>query len=50
MSNASTSSAWFRTTASLGAYAGQTVTLTMTATNDSSLPTSFWLDDVSVLA
>jgi hypothetical protein len=26
------------------------VTLTMTATNDSSLPTSFWLDDVSVLA
>ncbi len=50
VSNASTKSAWFITTVALSGYAGQTVTLTLAETNDSTLPTSFWVDDVSLLA
>ncbi|HZE49160.1 MAG TPA: hypothetical protein VE074_06315, partial [Jatrophihabitantaceae bacterium] len=50
LSNASTTNAWFATSASLAAYAGQTVTLGFAATNGTKLPTTFWVDDVSVLA
>jgi len=50
LSNASTANAWFATSASLAAYAGQTVTLGFAATNGTKLPTTFWVDDVSVLA
>jgi hypothetical protein len=50
VSNASTKGAWFQTTVNLASYAGQTVSLQFAESNDSTLPTSFWLDDVSVLA
>jgi len=50
LSNASTTNAWFATSASLATYAGQTVTLSFVATNGTKLPTTFWVDDVSVLA
>ncbi|MBA3470754.1 MAG: S8 family serine peptidase [Herpetosiphonaceae bacterium] len=46
-SNASTKNAWSLDTLSLGAYAGQTVRIQFTATTDSSLITSFFVDDVS---
>ncbi|PZS29119.1 MAG: hydrolase [Pseudonocardiales bacterium] len=49
-SNVSAKGAWFVTTASLSAFAGQTITLMFTATNGTKLPTSFWVDDISVLA
>ena len=41
---------WYKSTFSLNSYRGQTVQLYFLATNDSSNPTSFYLDDVSVLA
>lgn len=50
ISNASPTGSWRATTVSLSAFAGQTVTLQFAESNDSTLPTSFWLDDVSVLA
>jgi hypothetical protein len=50
VSNASTKGSWFRTSVALSAFAGRTVTLQFAEANDSELPTSFWLDDVSVLA
>ncbi|HEX3649024.1 MAG TPA: hypothetical protein VHV49_11395 [Pseudonocardiaceae bacterium] len=50
VSNASPRSAWFETTVDLASYAGQTITLSFAETNDAELPTSFYLDDVSVLA
>jgi hypothetical protein len=50
LSNASPKGAWVATSASLSAFAGQTITLKFTATNGTKLPTSFWVDDVSVLA
>ena len=49
-SNASTKGSWFSTTVDLSAYAGQTITLKFQAVNDSILPTSFFVDVVSVLA
>jgi subtilisin family serine protease len=39
---------WRQDTISLAAYAGQTLRLHFSATNDTSLPTSFFVDDVSV--
>ena len=50
VSNASTKGSWFVTTVNLASYAGQTVSLQLAESNDSTLPTSFWLDDVSILA
>jgi hypothetical protein len=49
-SNASTKGSWFATSIDLSAYAGQTITLKFQAVNDSTLPTSFFVDVVSVLA
>jgi hypothetical protein len=49
-SNASTKGSWFSTTLDLSAYAGQTITLKFQAVNDYTLPTSFYVDVVSVLA
>jgi len=49
-SNASTNGSWFATTLDLSAYAGQTITLKFQAVNDSTLPTSFYVDAVSVMA
>jgi hypothetical protein len=48
--NASTKGSWTATTIDLSAYAGQTITLKLQAVNDSTLPTSFYVDVVSVLA
>jgi hypothetical protein len=50
LSDGSPAGSWFSTSASLAAYAGQTVTLALAATNGTKLPTGFWVDDVSVLA
>jgi hypothetical protein len=50
LSDGSPAGSWFSTSASLAAYAGQTVTLAFAATNGTKLPTGFWVDDVSVLA
>jgi hypothetical protein len=49
-SNASTKGSWLTTSVDLSAYAGQTITLKFQAVNDSTLPTSFDVDVVSVLA
>ncbi len=49
-SNASTKGSWFTTSLDLSAYAGQTVTLKFQAVDDYTLPTSFYVDVVSVLA
>lgn len=46
-SNANAASGYTKHTISLSAYAGKTVTLTFTGTEDSSLQTSFVLDDVT---
>jgi kumamolisin len=43
-----TATGWKQYTANLTAYKGQTVQVYFNATNDSSNPTSFFLDDVSV--
>jgi subtilisin family serine protease len=40
--------AWSQDTISLAAYAGQTVRLRFVATNDSSLPSAYFVDDVAV--
>ena len=50
VSNASPHGSWFQTSVNLSSYAGQTITLSLVETNDSTLPTTFYLDDVSVLA
>jgi subtilisin family serine protease len=47
-SNASTKGAWVQDSLSVGAYAGQTVRIQFEGTNDSSLPTAFFIDDVSL--
>jgi hypothetical protein len=49
-SNASTKGSWIASSVDLSAYAGQTITLKFQAVNDSTLPTSFYVDVVSVLA
>jgi aminopeptidase S len=46
--NTGAKSIWTSSAVSLAPYAGQTVTLTFTATNDASNPTTFWVDDVAV--
>ncbi|MEU5512537.1 M28 family peptidase [Streptomyces fungicidicus] len=48
LSNANAGSGYVQRSVSLSAYAGQTVTLTFTATEDYSLQTSFLLDDVTL--
>jgi len=47
-SNANATTGFTQRTASLAAYAGQTVTLRLTGTEDSSLATSFVVDDASL--
>ena len=47
-SNASGAGLWRQDTLNLGAYAGQSVRIEFVATNDGSLPSSFFVDDVSV--
>lgn len=46
-SNTGTTGTWQSSTASLAAYAGQSVTLTFAAVNDASSPSTFWVDDVA---
>ena len=48
LSNGSTKNTWVKSTYSLNSYKGQTIRVYFSGTNDSSLPTSFFLDDVSV--
>ena len=48
LSNANAGSGYVQRSVSLSAYAGQTVTLTFTATEDYSLQTGFLLDDVTL--
>ena len=45
--NTGATATWQSSTVSLAAYAGQTVTLTFTATGDATSPTTFWVDDVA---
>ena len=45
--NTGTKSTWTSSSVSLAPYAGQSVALTFTATNDASSPTTFWVDDVA---
>jgi thermitase len=47
-SNASGAGAWRQDTLSLASYAGQTLRVQFTVTTDSSLTSSFFIDDVSV--
>jgi len=47
-SDGSTTGSWFKTTSSLSAYAGQTVTLSFSATNGTKYPTTFTVDDVAL--
>ncbi|HEY0738489.1 MAG TPA: S8 family serine peptidase [Herpetosiphonaceae bacterium] len=47
-SNASGAGTWRQDSISLSAYAGQTLRVQFTGTNDSSLPSAFFVDDVSV--
>ncbi len=48
LSNASGAGAWREDSVSLAAYAGQTVRIEFAVSTDSSLPTSFFVDDVSL--
>ncbi|MCG8346212.1 MAG: S8 family serine peptidase [Chloroflexales bacterium] len=48
LSNASSTGRWQQDTLSLAAYAGQTIRIHFSATTDYTLPTSFYIDDVSV--
>jgi aminopeptidase S len=47
-SNVHAGGGWIQRSADLSAYAGQTVTVAFTATEDYSLQTGFLLDDVSL--
>ncbi len=47
-SNTSTRNAWLQDSISLSGYAGQTVNLRFVSTTDFSLPSAFFIDDVSV--
>ncbi|MDQ2835959.1 MAG: immune inhibitor A [Actinomycetota bacterium] len=49
-SDAGPTGAWSQTSADLSAYAGQTVTLSFSAVNGTKNPTTFSVDDVSLLA
>jgi hypothetical protein len=48
LSNNSTKNTWVKSTFNLLAYKGQTVRIYFKGTNDVSLPTSFFIDDVSL--
>ncbi len=48
VSNAGPTGTWTKSTVSLASYAGQTVALSFVATEGTKLPTSFWVDDVTV--
>jgi hypothetical protein len=48
LNNTGPQNTWTRSTFNLLAYAGQTVRIYFRATNDVSLPTSFFVDDVSL--
>lgn len=48
LSDGSTTGLWKQVTASLSSYAGQTITLSFSATNGSKNPTTFVIDDVAV--
>ncbi|MBB5871145.1 Zn-dependent metalloprotease/uncharacterized membrane protein [Allocatelliglobosispora scoriae] len=48
LSNVNAAAGYTQRTVNLGAYAGQTVTLTFTATEDTNLQTSFVVDDVTL--
>jgi hypothetical protein len=48
LNNASTKNAWVQSTFDVSAYRGQTIRLYFKVTTDVSLPTSFFLDDVSL--
>lgn len=48
LNNASTNNIWTKSTFSLLAYKGQTIRVYFKATTDVSLPTSFFVDDVSL--
>lgn len=48
-SDAGPTGAWHQTSADLSAYAGQTVTLSFSAVNGTKSPTTFSVDDVSLL-
>ena len=48
LSNNNTQNTWTKSTYSLLAYKGQTVRVYFKATTDVSLPTSFFVDDVSL--
>ncbi|MFC8392654.1 MULTISPECIES: M20/M25/M40 family metallo-hydrolase [unclassified Streptomyces] len=50
LSNADAGSGYVQRSVDLSAYAGQTVTLTFTGSEDSSLQTSFVVDDVTLLS
>ena len=50
LSDGSGTGRWYKSTFSLNSYRGQTVQIYFLATNDSSNPTEFYLDDVSVVA
>ena len=47
-SNLNQSVGWAQHSFNVAAFAGQAVTITFTATNDSSLPTWFYLDDITL--
>ena len=47
-SNTAAKNAWYQDTLSLSSYAGRTLRVQFTVTTDSSLTTSFYVDDVSV--
>lgn len=50
LSNASTKNAWVSSTVDLTSYKGQTIQIYFLATNGSSYPTAFYVDDVSVIS
>jgi thermitase len=47
-SNRDARGAWYQDSISVGGYAGQTLRVQFTATTDSSLPTAFFIDDVTL--
>ena len=47
-SDGSPTGTWIQTTSDLSAYAGQSVLLSFSASNDSSYATTFWVDDVNL--
>jgi hypothetical protein len=48
LSNRSTRNTWVQSTVDVSAWKGQTVRIEFRATNDVSLPTAFFVDDVAL--